>query len=465
MMSAHGDCIDRFEQHARAAPDRRAVLFEDQTLTYGELNARANALAHALVARGLRPGDAVAVCLARSPELPISLLAVLKAGGVYVPLDPALPSERLRLIMRDTRPALLVTETALNGLCGESHGARNVCIRVDSDGAAIAAEPSHDPRIAHDPEQVAYVMYTSGSTGPPKGVEVDHLALSARYAVSPYRTLGPGDVLAAVTAVSWNPSVYELLYPLASGATMALAGHDVVRDPARLSRFLADSGVTFMRAVPSLWQSLIDAGWTGHPALTIVCHGERLAQSLAQRLRACGREVWDTWGATEASAMARVEIDPSGRRVLAPGGSDPSRDACVRIQVLRRDGTPAAVGESGEIHIAGAVVARGYLGNPALTARHFSADPAGGGRLYRTGDLGRYLPDGTIELLGREDTQVKIRGQRVELGEVEAALARHPDIAQVVVVAREDARGGQRLIAYYVLAPGSAALPSSALRR
>lgn len=438
-----------FERHAANAPERIAFVCEQDRLSYDALNRRANRLAHLLIARGVGPEVPVALCVERSADLPIGLLAIQKAGGCYVPLDPEHPRERLDHILADTAAAIVIAQASTASRLRAS--ARDLLL-LERDAVAIAAQPDRDPDVAIDPTALSYVMYTSGSTGRPKGVLIEHRALAARFATSPYRELlAPGQVLAAITHVSWNPSVFEVLFSLARGATIAMATRDVVRDPARVPRFLEEHGVTFMRAVPSLWQAMIDAGWQGRRELAILCHGERLSMRLEQELTARGRGVWNHYGATEATVFSRVVSTHTGRRVLAPGASSSSGS----LRALGPDLAPTGIGEVGEIHIGGEVVARGYLGDPSLTRTRFAVDPLTDLRLYKTGDLGRPLADGSLELLGRADDQVKIRGQRVELGEVEAAIAAFAGVAEAVAVVREDTPGDQRLVAYLVPETGA----------
>ncbi len=441
------------------SPDRTALICGDQTLSYTQVAARVEALAGELRRAGVGPERTVGLCVDRGFALPIGMLAIMRAGGAYVPLDPALPSARLDHIVAHTDALALVTDAKNRArFTGAiAAGRRHFDIELSPTGGGLGppGPPSPPSPIVPLPgsDDLAYVMYTSGSTGQPNGVMVEHGTLVARYALSPYkRLLGPGDVLAAVTAASWNPSVFETLYALASGATIAVADAETVRDPALLARFLDAHGVTFMRAVPSLWQGLCDSGWGGKVDLRILCHGERLAPALAARLRAAGAGLWNTYGATEATAFSLIEIDAGNERLVPIG------DAGDHVRLLDDTLRPVAPGEPGEIHIAGRLCARGYLGDPELTARRFVTDPRDGARLYKTGDLAHARSDGTLHFVGRRDRQVKIRGQRVELDEVESALNRHPDVREAAVVVRAAPgamAGAETIAAYLVPHPGA----------
>ena len=378
------DCLARFYAHVAARPDQPALRVADRVITYAALAADIAEVAAALHARGVGPEVVVGLAVERH-DFPVGLMAILTAGGTYLPLDPALPRSRRELL-------------------ASSAGAALVLDHLPRAAATTLTPPA--------PDQRAYVMFTSGTSGPPKGVEIEHGALAERYVRSPYYDLlAPGDVLAAITAVSWNPSVFEVLYTLASGATIALADANTLRDPAALAPFLDAHAVTFMRAVPSLWQALLDGGWRGKFDLKAICHGERLDPKLETELAACTALVLNTYGSTEASVF---KLD------------DP------HVHVFDADLAPTPPDEVGEIYISGPVLARGYLGDPDLTASRFVT--AHGRRYYRTGDIARVHLD-HVELLGRRDSQVKIRGQRVELGEVEHALARHPLVREVVASA------------------------------
>ncbi len=433
----------RFEARAAAAPDRLALVFDGGTLGYGALNARANQLAHLLRSRGVAPEQRVAVLLHRTAWWPTALLGTLKAGAACVPLDPAHPDAHLAAIVADLGVGLVLTERAL---AARVPATATPCV-LDAASDALDAQPSTDPP-SPDPAHVAVIVHTSGSTGRPRGVAIAHAAIAARFTSSPYRALlGPDDTLAALTATSWMPAIYEILYPLALGARVALAGDAVHRDPLRLARFLDAHAVTFVRAVPSLWQALLEVGYAGRPDLAACSHGEALDPTLQARVAAIARDVWNSFGATEATVFARVEDAGGGPRIRPVDGPH------GRVALRHRDGRAAAPGEVAEIVVEGPVVARGYLGALDATPTPFSDTPTG--RAWHTGDLGRLDADGTIALLGRADQQVKIRGQRVALGGVERAAAECPGVDAVAVVADVDATGGARIVAYVVARAGA----------
>lgn len=449
---ADTNILQRIEEWARREPSRPAIREGEQSLTFGELDTRANRLANLLRSLGADAEVTVAVCLERSLALPTAMLAVQKAGAAYVPLDPSLPDGRRALVLQETAPRVIVTERRFRAQFDDS-ATPVICIDTDDLETYSDATP---PR-SDDPTRLACIIYTSGSTGRPGGVELEQGTLSARYALSPYATLlAPDDVLAAVTAIGWAPSVYEHLFALATGACIAVADASTVRDPARLATFLTEHRVRFMRAVPSLWQALVDDGWRGNADLKIVCHGEPLPAALGAQLATRGRGVWNTFGATEATAFSLVTTMEDGRRLVAPS---------EWLRVLDTDGRPIPEGEPGEIYIGGALVARGYREQPERTGQRFIVDPRDDVRLFRTGDLARVRVDGTLELLGRADRQVKLRGQRIELGEVEVTLERIQGVREAVALARADARGEARLVAYVVAEQVTSETLRASLRR
>jgi amino acid adenylation domain-containing protein len=446
------DPLDRpvhraFEDQAARTPGAVAVGKGDQALTYAGLNDRSNRLAHHLRALGVRPGVTVGLCVERGPEMVVGLLGVLKAGGAYLPLDPGFPTARLAFMTADARVPVLVTESGLLDRLG-GHEAKAVLL--DAECAAIGSQPATNLPGGATSDDLAYVIYTSGSTGTPKGVMVTHRALSNFL-----RTMArqPGltdrDVLLAVTTLSFDIAALELFLPLTVGARVEIAGRDVAADGRLLAALLRESGASVMQATPASWRLLLEAGWEGSPAFTILCGGEALTRDLADRLLERAGAVWNLYGPTETtvwSAVARVEpgtgLVPIGRPV-----------ANTRVYVLDARLRPVPVGVAGELYLGGAGLARGYHDRPGLTAERFLPDPFArepGARMYRTGDLSRYRPDGTLECLGRIDNQVKIRGFRIELGEVEAALAAHPDVSVAAAAARDEATGEKRLIAYLV---------------
>ena len=434
-----------FEAQVAMTPDAIAISFEGIDLSYRDLNQRANRLAHRLKGLGVGPESLVGLCVERTPAMVVGLLAVLKAGGAYLPLDPAYPLGRISMMLEDACVRVLITEQSLRELL-PIDDAQVVCL--DSDWDAIEAMADTNPPASAGPTNVAYIIYTSGSTGRPKGVEISHAAL-ANFLASMKSLLGIGgsDVLLAVTTLSFDIAALELLLPLTVGARIELLPRDVAADGARLSTRLGRGDVTFLQATPATWRLLLDGGWAGTPGLSMLCGGEALPRSLADRLMDKGAVLWNLYGPTETtiwSSIAKVETGDGPVSIGKP-------IAATQMVVLDARMRPVPVGVTGELYLGGAGVARGYYRRPGLTAERFLPDPFGkvpGARVYRTGDLARWRSDGTLECLGRADHQVKIRGFRVELGEIEAALSRHPTIREVAVIARDDASGEKALVAY-----------------
>ncbi|MGY0003967.1 amino acid adenylation domain-containing protein [Micromonospora sp. I033] len=437
--------VELIEHQVATNPDRPAVTFGPTTLTYAELNARANRLAHRLRRAGVGPDVTVAVCLRRSHELPVTLVGVLKAGGAYVPVDPDYPVERQRYVLAHSGAAVLVTETDLAdrfaGFAGEVvHGA-----------AMTGAEPETDPEPLAGPDDLAYVIYTSGSTGRPKGVRVTHGAVVNTLAAMRERPgLTADGTMLAMASFAFDMSVPELFLPLVVGARMLMVGRDVAYDATRLADLLVAEGVTLAQGTPATWQLLIESGWTGMPGLTAVCGGEAVSAPLARRLAERVGALWNLYGPTEAAVWATMDRIEPGFTHLTVGRPIGN----MRVHVLDSQLSPTPVGVLGELCLAGAGLARDYHGDPALTAQRFVPDPNGGGRLYRSGDLGRRLADGRIEFVGRSDSQVKVRGFRIELGEIEAVLRRHESVRDAAVVVRED-DGEKAIVAYLTLGAGT----------
>ncbi|MFI0858647.1 amino acid adenylation domain-containing protein, partial [Streptomyces sp. NPDC021098] len=447
-----GTLPELFEAQVARTPDAVAVVHAGESLTYAELNARANRLAHLLAADGVGPEHLVAVCLPRSVELVASLLAVTKVGAAYLPLDPDHPADRLAMMLTDGRPtALITTSTTTDAGLGAEVGVRRIELDDPAVTDLLSRQPVPNPaRRGHRPENPAYVIFTSGSTGRPKGVVVPHAALTNFLAAMSHRLLlTENDRLLAVTTIGFDIAGLELYLPLVSGATVVLADRDEVRDPDALRSLAARESVTVMQATPSLWQAL--AGDDALRSVHVLVGGEALPAELARTLAGTTASVTNLYGPTETtiwSTVSTVTADTPvsiGRPLLN-----------TRVYVLDAALGPVPVGVPGELYIAGSGLARGYLNRPGLTAERFVACPYGGPgeRMYRTGDLVRWRGDGTLEYLGRTDDQVKVRGYRIELGEIEAALVGRPGIAQAVVIVREDVPGDKRIVAYVVPAEG-----------
>jgi amino acid adenylation domain-containing protein len=437
------------EAQSARTPDAVAAVFHGASVPYGELNARANQLARYLRRQGVARGDRVALCLERSEALPVAVLAVLKAGAGYVPLDPGNPRDRLVFMLEDAAPHLLVSDTHVFERLGL--GGMGRIVLLDAEASAIAAEDPTNPSNGAAGDDLAYMIYTSGSTGRPKGVEIRHRALvNLLTTMQNEPGMTPGDVLVAVTTLSFDIATLEMLLPLVAGGTVVIAPREVAIDGHALGELLEASHATVMQATPATWRMLLECGWEGKSDLRILCGGERLERDLAERLLTRGSAVWNLYGPTETtiwSAAWRVEPGPGPVVIGRPVAN-------TRIHLLDPNMQPVPIGVRGEIFIGGDGLAKGYWMRPELTADRFLPDPfRPGERLYRTGDAAVYRPDGTIDCLGRLDDQVKIRGFRVEPGEIESLLREHPAVAHAVVVVREDTPGDKRLVAYLVPGP------------
>jgi amino acid adenylation domain-containing protein len=449
-------CVhELIEAQAAKSPDAVAAAYDDQSFTYGELNRRANQLAHHLRGLGVKPGMLVGICVERSLEMLVGLLGILKAGGTYVPLDPAFPPDRLAFMAADAGLSLIVATESLKGVVPEAQCA---WVRLDSDWEQISRQPAEELEPIARPEDIAYVLYTSGSTGKPKGVEISHRALTNfLWSMGREPGFGEQDVLLAVTTLSFDIAGLELYLPLITGGRVEVASRQVAADGQLLQKQLEKCRATLMQATPATWRMLIETGWEGTPGMTALCGGEGLPRELANQLLKRTKALWNMYGPTETtiwSSVERISAEDPEITIGRPIGN-------TEFYILDRNLQPVPIGVPGELFIGGDGLARGYRNRPELTAEKFIPHPFSdepGARLYRTGDLARYREDGRVVHLGRLDHQVKVRGFRIELGEIEAILDQHPAVQKSVVMARE-AKGGAGetyLAAYLVPNPGEA---------
>ena len=465
---------EHFEVQSDRTPERIALRAGDTVLSYAALEARANRIAHVLRGHGIRSGHLVGLAVSRSADMLAALLGILKSGAGYVPLDPQFPPERLAYMTADAGLAALVTERA-HASQFDLRG--RPVLMLDAHTADLEAASTH--RIGRDDgaaaaESVAYVIYTSGSTGRPKGVMVPHRTVSNFLTGMQHEPgLDASDRLLAVTTLSFDIAVLELLLPLSVGAEVLLADRETAGDGIALRALLEEAHATMMQGTPSTWRLLLDAGWRGSMTFKALCGGEALASDLAAALLPRCASLWNLYGPTETtvwSTCAQVHT--------APGAHQPDIHigrpiANTRVWILDVQGELSPLGVPGEICIGGEGVTVGYLDRPELTAERFIAErswmsrgndaDATSPRLYRTGDRGRWRPDGNLEHLGRLDHQVKVRGYRIELGEIEANLAARSEVARVQVIVREDRPNDQRLVAYLVARAG-AVVDEAALR-
>ncbi len=430
-----------FEEQVLRTPEAVALVFEEAQWSYRELNERADSLAEHLSDLGIGADMLVGLCLQRSPEMVLSTLAIMKAGGAYLPLDPHFPASRLKMIIEDAAPSVLIAEQSLAHLV---EGFQGHIIWLNEWNWNSAA---HSRRGLSSPSNLAYVIYTSGSTGRPKGVELEHRSVvNFLLSMKEKPGLNSEDVLLAVTTISFDISVLELFLPLIVGARVVIAPEETRMDGAALSNLLDQCGATVFQATPATWKLLINSGWMGNRNLKALVGGEALPRSLASELRTRCGSLWNLYGPTETTVWSLLtQVEDHTRITIG------KPIANTQVYLVDRAFNRVPIGVAGELLIGGHGLARGYRGQPELTAEKFIDKPfTNGGRLYRTGDSARCLADGKIEFLGRLDHQVKIRGFRIELGEIESVLSSHPEVKECVTIIREDTPDDPRLVAYIV---------------
>jgi amino acid adenylation domain-containing protein len=440
------------EATAQSMPDAPAVIAGAVTLSYHALDQAANRLAHLLRRRGIDRGALVAVCLDRTVDIPIALAAVLKTGAAYVPLDPTHPEERLHYILADARVSCVITTSSFLPIFD---GTAVQCVLLDEEDKLLACQSDVPPAITINPEDLAYVIYTSGSTGRPKGVAIEHRnVVSFLEAMQRQPGLTANDRLLAVTTLAFDIAGLEIWLPLSVGARIVIASRIDVLDGSRLMALLESHEITMLQATPASWRLLLEAGWTGSHHLKALCGGEALQPDLASALVHRVGELWNMYGPTETTIWSTA-----GRILDATEAITIGRPiANTQVFVLDHAGQLAPIGVVGELCIGGEGVARGYWQQPDLTAEKFIPIALPDGRterLYRTGDMARFRADGGLELLGRRDHQVKVRGYRVELGEIEAVLATVGGVKECAVIVRSLASGDERLVGYVTLVDGA----------
>jgi amino acid adenylation domain-containing protein len=440
-----------FEEQVKRSPDRVAVIFANQQLTYQELDTQANQLAYYLKELGVQPEVTVGICVERSLDMMVGVLGILKAGGAYVPLDPAYPKERLDFLMQDAQVTVLLTQQT--GIKANLPETSAQIVYLDQDWTSqAAAQPdlSKPPMSGVTADNLAYIIYTSGSTGKPKGVQIPHRnAANLLNAVQQKPGLAAQDTLISVTTLSFDIAVAELFLPLSVGARLVLVSRDVATDGHQLMHQMSAVTATYLQATPATWRLLLAAGWEGSPGMKIISTGEALPRDLANQLIHKGASLWNLYGPTETTIWS------AGYQIESTDGPITIGYPLLNTQVYILDTQMKAVpvGVAGELYIGGAGLARGYLNRPELTAEKFVPNPFSSeplAKLYKTGDLARFLPNGQIECLGRIDYQVKVRGFRIELGEVESTLAKHPSVQDCAVVAWKNEASDERLVAYII---------------
>jgi amino acid adenylation domain-containing protein len=437
----HDATIHRlFEAQAERTPEAPAIVAGAARLTYRELDVRANALAKRLAAAGVRRGTLVGLCADRTAAVPVALLAILKAGGACVPLEPSYPRERLSVILEDARPHLVLVDAASEGAL-QAEAPR---LRLDGLTEDVEEGRVESGVLSHD---LMYVLYTSDSTGRPKGVEVTHRSVVNLLTSIRERTgFSSSDVLLAATSLSFDVAVLELYLPLITGATVVVADQTAVRDGRALLRLAEARGATFMQATPSGWRSVLTAGLVRAHGLRALTGGDAIPAKLARELAAATLDAWNVYGPTETTIWSTCWKIGAGVEQVSVGRPLANQTLYVLDSWMQ----PVPIGVLGELYVGGDGLARGYKGLPSKTADRFVPNPFAPGRLFRTGDVVRYLPDGNVEFQGRRDQQVKVRGHRIELGDIEAALLRQRGVRECAVVVHDDAGGEKRLVAFVV---------------
>ncbi|WP_420977009.1 amino acid adenylation domain-containing protein [Bacillus vallismortis] len=453
---------DMFERQAILTPERIALICDGVQVNYQELNEKANRLAHLLIEKGLGPEQYVALALPRSPEMVASMLAVLKTGAAYLPLDPEFPADRISYMLEDAKPSCIITTEEITARLADGLSVPQLVLDQTVTQEIVKRYSPGNPNVSVSLAHPAYIIYTSGSTGRPKGVVVplkslSNFLLSMQEAFS----LGEEDRLLAVTTVAFDISALELFLPLISGAQIVIAKKETIREPQILAQMIEYFDINIMQATPTLWHALVTNEPETLRGLRVLVGGEALPSGLLQALHELQCPVTNLYGPTETTIWSAAAFLEKGVKGVPPIGKPIWN---TQVYVLDHGLQPVPPGVVGELYIAGTGLARGYFRRPDLTAERFIADPYGppGTRMYRTGDQARWRADGSLDYIGRADHQIKIRGFRIELGEIDAVLAKHPDIEQAAVVVREDQPGDKRLVAYMVAA---AAIDTAELRR
>lgn len=439
-------CVHQhFQRHAAHTPDAVAITCGKEMLTYAQLNVRANQVAHWLLEHGVRPEKLVGICVEHSLDAVVALLGILKSGGAYVPLDSAFPRQRLAQILEDSQPEVMITQRTLTTMVAPF--AKHTLLLGSPQLALLSRE---NPDIDVQPHNLAYVIFTSGSTGRAKGVQVEHRGLM-NVLQATARTPGftDEDVMVAETTLCFDVAALEIFLPLIMGARLVSTPPEVARDGSALRELLDASSATMMQGTPTTWRMILESGWRCSKRLKIVCGGEAMPPDLARELIPRCSSLWNAYGPTEATICSTISRVSSVEPRIPIGRPIGNTEVYIVDPQLR----PVPVGITGELLIGGDGLARGYLNRAELTAERFIPDPFSknrSARVYKTGDLCRWRPDGMIDLLGRDDCQVKVRGHRIELGDIEAALESHPKVKQATTKVVEEAGREKRLVGYVV---------------
>ncbi|MDP9079353.1 MAG: amino acid adenylation domain-containing protein [Bacteroidota bacterium] len=432
-------------ERAARIPSETAITFNKQKTTYKELNERANQLAAVLVKNGVKKGDKVAFSMDRCSEMVISMLAIMKSGAIYIPLDPIFPINRINYMLEDSQAVVLLTSQNYKGKY-QSNAKELV---LEDEWLTINEYPNTDPEITVNGEDLVYILYTSGSTGMPKGVQIaQHNLVNFLYSMQKEPGLTAEDKLLAVTTISFDIAGLELFLPLLTGAEIILADAATAKDGRALLDLIKTHKATVMQATPYTWRIMLEAGWSKSTAIKAICGGEALPAELAERILKFASSLWNVYGPTETTIWSTVKQITDADKISIGRPIDNTS-----IYILDNFLKPLGPGIPGEIYIGGEGVAKGYLNRPELTVEKFVSDPfskTAGAKIYNTGDLGRFMPNGEIECLGRADAQVKIRGYRIETGEIEYNLVNETNIKEAVVIARPDNFGIDKLVAFVV---------------
>ncbi|WP_158557064.1 non-ribosomal peptide synthetase [Mucilaginibacter conchicola] len=447
--------FDLFTESVSRYPNHTALTFHQVSYTYLELNETVNRLTRELLSQGAGKGIVIGLALDRSAEMVISLLAILKSGSIYVPLDPEYPKDRIEFMLDDSSASILLTSKKYHGHFASN--TKEVLIEDALDASKNYATDEPEKTVTGD--DLAYILYTSGSTGKPKGVQIAHHSL-VNVMLSLQKTPGitPADKMLAVATISFDIAGVDLYLPLSSGAEIVLADSITAKDGRALLDIVRTQGISILQATPYTWRMMLEVGWEEYLPLKVFTGGEALAKDLAERLIPRSKEVWNMYGPTETTIYSIIKHITDANDVTIGWPVDNTQ-----IYILDENKNNLTDGEIGEIFIGGVGVAQGYLNRPELNAERFIDNPfTEGEKIYRTGDLAKLKPDGDIVYLGRIDHQVKVRGYRIELGEIEHNLGKQEGIKQAVVIAREDTPGMPRLVAYVLLESGETGAPDKA---